>query len=145
MTQTTTIPKPSIMAASRKTFAVDAKDQVLGRLASHLAIVLRGKHKPSFTPTVDCGDCVVVSNVAKIRLTGNKINQKEYFRHSGYARGARVIPIKRQMENDPTRVLYLAVKRMLDDNTHRSRQLKRLRMFPGAAPAGISGLPLPVR
>ena len=143
MAQTTTILKPQTVAASRRTYSVDAKGRVLGRLSTAIATVLRGKHKVYFTPTVDCGDCVVVSNVAQLKLTGNKIEQKEYFRHSGYARGARVIPIKRQMEQDPTRVLYLAVKRMLDDNTHRSRQLKRLRMYPGAAPAGVLGIPLP--
>lgn len=140
---TTTIPNPQTMAASRKTYAVDAKGQVLGRLASRIAVVLRGKHKPVFTPSVDCGDSVVVTNVAQLRFTGNKLEQKTYFRHSGYARGAKVIPVKRQMEQDPTRVLYLAVKRMLDDNTHRSRQLKRLRMYPAGSPASISGEPLP--
>ena len=142
---TTTILDPKTVAANRRTYSVDAKGLVLGRLATRIATVLRGKHKPTYTPTVDSGDTIIVSNVADIRLTGNKIEQKEYFRHSGYARGAKVIPVKRQMEQDPTKVLYLAVKRMLDDNTHRSRQLKRLRMFAGAAPKGMTGEPLPTR
>jgi len=91
-----------------------------------------GKHKRDYAPNVDCGDFVVVTNTDKVRITGNKLEDKFYFRHSGYANGAKTIPYKRQMENDSTRVLELAVKRMLDDNKMRDRRLKRLRIFSGA-------------
>lgn len=143
-TQTTFIPTPQAAAADRRWYVVDAKDLVLGRLATRLATVLRGKHKPYFTPSVDCGDFVVVTNAAKIRLTGNKLEQKEYFSHSGYADGMKIMPVKRQMERDPRKVLAWAVKRMLDDNRHRSRQMKRLRIYPADQPAGkaVQGLPL---
>jgi len=144
MRQTTYIPSPKDVAASRRTFVVDAKGQVLGRLATRIATVLRGKHKPIYTPSVDCGDFVVVANAAQIRLTGRKAEQKTYFRHSGYAAGAKVIPIRRVLEKDPGRVLSLAVKRMLDDTTHRARQLRRLRLFPGPVPTHLAcGEPLP--
>lgn len=142
MAQTTYIPDSKTAAAGRRTFLVDAQGQVLGRLASRIATVLRGKNKVYFTPSVDCGDFVVVTNAAGVRLTGNKIEQKTYFRHSGYANGAKVIPVKRQLAEDPRKVLFLAVKRMLAVNTHRSRQLKRLSIFPAAAPAGVKGEPL---
>ena len=142
MTQTTYIPDNKTVAAGRRKFLVSAKGQVLGRLATRIATVLRGKNKAYFTPSVDCGDFVTVTNAADIRLTGNKIEQKTYFRHSGYARGAKVIPVKRQMAEDPRKVLFLAVKRMLAVNTHRSRQLKRMTIYPADAPKGVSGEPL---
>ena len=144
MTQTTYIPDPKVVAATRQWYVVDAKDRILGRLASRIASVLRGKHKPIFTPSVDCGDFDVVTNAAQIKLTGNKLEQKEYFRHSGYASGLRIIPIRRQLEKDPTRVIYLAVKRMLNSNRLRSRQMKRLRIFAADQPAKntIKGQPL---
>ena len=90
-----------------------------------------GKHKRDFAPNVDCGDFVVVTNTDKVRITGNKSEAKFYFRHSGYANGARTIPYKRQMENDSTRVMELSVRRMLDDNRLRDKRMKRLRLFAG--------------
>jgi len=129
MIQKTTIPSINTINASRKWHFLDASGQVLGRLASKIAVLLAGKHKPDFSPHIDCGDFVVVTNTAKLKLTGKKAEEKFYFRHSGYANGAKVIPYKRQMQKDPTKVLWLAVKRMLDDNRLRDRRMKRLRVF----------------
>jgi len=132
MTQKTTLPKVDTNEKTRKWHFLDASDQVLGRLSTKIAVLLMGKHKRDFTPNMDCGDFVVVTNTDKVRITGNKTEDKFYFRHSGYAGGAKTIPYKRQMENDSTKVLELAVKRMLDDNTLRGRRMKRLRIFSGA-------------
>ena len=132
MIQKTTLPKVDTNEKTRKWHFLDASDQVLGRLSTKIAVLLMGKHKRDFTPNMDCGDFVVVTNTDKVRITGNKTEDKFYFRHSGYAGGAKTIPYKRQMENDSTKVLELAVKRMLDDNTLRGRRMKRLRIFSGA-------------
>ena len=101
------------------------------RLASQIAVLLMGKHKRTYTPHMDCGDFVVVTNAGKIKLTGNKMEQKVYFSHSGYAKGAKETPVKRVLEKNPTRVLELAVKRMLDENKLRAPRMKRLRLFAG--------------
>ena len=132
MIQKTTLPKVDTNEKTRKWHFLDASDQVLGRLSTKIAVLLMGKHKRDFTPNMDCGDFVVVTNTDKVRITGNKTEDKFYFRHSGYAGGAKTIPYKRQMENDSTKVLELAVKRMLGDNTLRGRRMKRLRIFSGA-------------
>lgn len=132
MIQKTTLPKADTAEKTRKWHFLDATDMVLGRLSTKIAVLLMGKHKRDFAPNVDCGDFVVVTNTDKLRITGNKAEDKFYFRHSGYANGAKTIPYKRQMENDSTKVLELSVKRMLDDNKMRDRRLKRLRIFAGA-------------
>ncbi len=131
MTQKTTLPKADTAEKTRKWHFLDASDQVLGRLSTKIAVLLMGKHKRDFAPNVDCGDFVVVTNTDKVRITGNKSEAKFYFRHSGYANGARTIPYKRQMENDSTRVMELSVRRMLDDNRLRDKRMKRLRLFAG--------------
>lgn len=131
MSQKTYLPSVQDISAQRKWHFLDASGQILGRLASQIAVLLSGKHKKDYTPHMDCGDFVVVTNSDKIRLTGNKTETKFYFRHSGYAKGAKVIPYKKQMEKDSTQVLYLAVKRMLDDNKLRNRRLRRLKIFKG--------------
>ncbi|HNW45535.1 MAG TPA: 50S ribosomal protein L13, partial [Elusimicrobiales bacterium] len=117
---------------TRKWHFFDASGQILGRLSTKIAVLLMGKHKRDFAHNTDCGDFVVITNAKDLRFTGNKIEDKFYFRHSGYAAGAHTIPLKRQMENDPTRVLELSVRRMLDDNRMRDKRMKRLRIFPGA-------------
>jgi len=132
MTQKTTLPKADTAEKTRKWHFLDASDQILGRLSTKIAVLLMGKHKRDFAPNVDCGDFVVVTNTDKVRITGNKLEDKFYFRHSGYANGARTIPYKRQMENDSTKVMELSVRRMLDDNRLRDRRMKRLRIFSGA-------------
>ncbi len=131
MIQKTTLPKADTAEKTRKWHFLDASDQVLGRLSTKIAVLLMGKHKRDFAPQTDCGDFVVVTNTDKIRITGSKAEDKFYFRHSGYAGGAKTIPYKRQMEQDSTKVLELAVKRMLDDNKLRDRRMKRLRIFSG--------------
>ena len=115
----------------RDWYVVDAKDQILGRLATQIAHVLRGKHKPTFSPHLDLGDYIVVINAAEIRLTGKKADQKEYFRHSGYMGGERLIPFRRMLERYPERVIRLAVKGMLPKNTLGRHMLKKLKVYPG--------------
>jgi large subunit ribosomal protein L13 len=132
MIQKTTLPKADTAEKTRKWHFLDASDQVLGRLSTKIAVLLMGKHKRDFAPQTDCGDFVVVTNTDKVRITGNKLEDKFYFRHSGYAGGAKTIPYKRQMENDSTKVLELAVRRMLDDNKLRDKRMKRLRIFSAA-------------
>ncbi len=131
MSQKSYIQSPKTAPHSRRWHHIDAKGQVLGRMATRTATLLRGKHKPTYTAFVDCGDYVVITNAAHVRLTGNKLDQKFYFRHSGYAGGCKTVPLRRQMEKDPRKVIYLAVKRMIRDNRLRSRQLSRLKIFPG--------------
>ena len=116
----------------RDWYVVDASDQVLGRMASEIARILRGKHKPIYSPHMDVGDYVVVINAARIRLTGKKSEQKEYFRHSGYMGGDRMIPFKRMMERYPERVVRLAVRGMLPKTKLGRRMLRKLRVYAGA-------------
>lgn len=137
MPQKTFLYNPKQNPVQRRWHYIDAKDQVLGRMATRVATLLRGKHKPSYTTYVDGGDFVVITNAARIRLTGRKTEQKFYFSHSGWAGGKKVVPFKRQMERDPRKVVYLAVKRMINDNRLRSRQLARLKIFPGAETPGV--------
>ncbi|MBI5624572.1 MAG: 50S ribosomal protein L13 [Elusimicrobia bacterium] len=131
MTQKTTLTDPRRAAETRQWHHVDAKGQILGRMATRVATLLRGKHKVAYTPFVDCGDFVVVTNAKEIKVTGNKLVEKTYFRHSGYARGAHVTPMHRMMEKDPRKVVALAVKRMIPQNRLRDRQMTRLRIFVG--------------
>ncbi|MBI5238872.1 MAG: 50S ribosomal protein L13 [Elusimicrobia bacterium] len=134
MPQKSYIQSPRSAPNERRWHYIDAKDQILGRMATRVATLLRGKHKPTYTAFVDCGDCVVVTNASQVRLSGNKMDQKFYFSHSGYAGGAKTMPVRRQMEKDPRKVVYLAVKRMIRNNRLRSRQLARLKIFPGEQP-----------
>lgn len=127
----TFLPSVKEVETSRKWHHIDANGQTLGRLATQIAVLLMGKHKKTYTPNMDCGDFVVVTNAGKVKLTGNKMEQKIYFSHSGYAKGAKETPVKRVLQNNPTRVLELAVKRMLDENKLRAPRMKRLRLFAG--------------
>lgn len=127
----TYLPSVQEAEATRKWHHIDASGKTLGRLATQLAVYLMGKHKRTFTPNMDCGDFVVVTNAKKIKVTGNKAEEKVYFSHSGYAKGAKEVPFKRQMENDPTKVIEFAVYRMLDNNKLRAKRMKRLRLFAG--------------
>jgi len=133
MPQKTFLPDIKTIQAARRWHHFDAGGQVVGRMASRIAGLLKGKHKTFFTPSMDCGDFVIVTNAAKIKWTGNKLEQKTYFRHSGYARGAKVIPLKHQMSRDPRKAVYLAIRRMLDSNKFRDRQLSRLKIYSGEA------------
>jgi len=115
----------------RAWYVVDAADQVLGRLATEVARVLRGKHKPIYSPHLDTGDYVVVVNAERVRLTGRKADQKEYFRHSGYMGGEKLIPFRRMQARHPERVIELAVKGMLPKNTLGRTMLKKLKVYAG--------------
>lgn len=111
---------------------VDATDVPLGRLATHVASLLRGKHKPTFTPHLDMGDSVIVLNADKVKLTGLKMEQKEYQRYSGFLGGLKKIPIKKMMETRPEFVVTNAVKGMLPKTKLGRHTLKHLRVYAGA-------------
>lgn len=115
----------------RDWYVVDARGRVLGRLASEIARILRGKHKPTYSPHLDVGDHVVVINAKDVRLTGRKADQKAYFRHSGYMGGAKSIPFKRMIRTHPERVVELAVKGMMPKNALGRQMLKKLRVYAG--------------
>ena len=113
----------------RKWYLVDAKDKVLGRFATKVAAVLRGKHKPIFTPHIDTGDAVIVINAAKLRLTGRKAKQKVYRRYSGYPGGLREVPFEKMFEHKPGMVVELAVRRMLPKGRLGTDMLKKLKIY----------------
>jgi large subunit ribosomal protein L13 len=115
----------------REWFVVDARDKTLGRLASGVAHVLRGKHKPIYTPHMDTGDYVIVINAGQIRVTGRKLDQKMYYRHSGYPGGLRQISLRDQLAKDPTRVIESAVRGMLPKNRLGRQMIKKLRVYAG--------------
>ncbi len=112
----------------RDTHTIDAAGKILGRLATKIAILLRGKHRPDFVPNQDMGDFVVVKNVDKIKFTGKKMEQKKYYRHSGYIGSLKETPLKKIFERDPGKVLKIAVFGMLPKNKLRSKQIKRLKI-----------------
>jgi large subunit ribosomal protein L13 len=114
-------------------FVVDAKDQVLGRLATKVARMLIGKDKPSFTPYLDSGDHVVVINADQIKMTGNKIEQKVYYSHSGYPGGLKEVPAKRVRQAKPEWMVREAIVGMLPKNKLRARRAKKLRVYRDAA------------
>ena len=116
----------------REWHVVDAQGKILGRLASEIARILRGKHKPIYTPHLDTGDYVVVINAAGVELSGRKADQKTYFRHSGYMGGEKHIPFRRMMEKHPERVIELAVKGMLPKGALGRQMRKKLRVYRGA-------------
>lgn len=115
----------------RKWYIVDAEGQTLGRLASQVAAVLRGKHKPVYTPHVDCGDHVIIINADKVVMSGKKLEQKIYRRHSGYVGGLKEVTAREMMEKNPERVLMLAVKGMLPKNSLGRKMLTKLRVYAG--------------
>lgn len=112
-------------------YVVDAAGQNLGRLATRIAAVLRGKHKPIFTPSLDTGDFVVVVNADKITVTGGKLEEKEYYNYSGYPGGLRITPLRDQLEKHPDRVVTHAVKGMLPHNRLGRALLKKLKVYAG--------------
>ncbi len=116
----------------RRWHLIDAKDKVLGRLAVQVATLLSGKHKPIYTPNIDVGDYVVVINVQDIKVTGKKLEQKKYWRYTGYPGGIRARTLKEQKAQDPAKVIVHAVRGMLPRNRLREGRLKRLKVFVGA-------------
>jgi large subunit ribosomal protein L13 len=115
----------------RNWYVVDAAGQTLGRLATQIATVLRGKHKPAFSPAVDSGDFVIVVNAEKIHTTGRKLDQKMYYRYSGYPGGLKATTLRRMLAMHPERVIEHAVRGMLPKNRLGRRMLKRLKAYAG--------------
>lgn len=115
----------------RKWYVVDATDMVLGRLASQVAMVLRGKNKPTFTPNVDTGDYVIIINADKVRLTGKKLEKKYYRYHTGYVGGLKEVQYKKLMAEKPEFVVYKAVKGMLPKNAIGRTMIKKLHVYAG--------------
>lgn len=113
--------------SKRKIHKIDATGKVLGRLASEIAVLLRGKHRPDFLPYKDTGDFVTVKNAVKIKLTGKKVDQKVYYRHTGYLGGLKETPVKKLLKENPKEILRRAVYGMLPKNKLRDRQIKRLK------------------
>jgi large subunit ribosomal protein L13 len=116
---------------TRDWYVVDAEGQILGRLATQIADRLRGKGKPQYTPHIDSGDFVVVVNADKIAVTGNKLEDKMYYRHSGYPGGLKTRPLREQLERRPTEVLRKAVKGMLPRNRLARQQITKLKIYAG--------------
>ena len=122
-------PKPG--EVERQWHIIDATDVVLGRLASQTAILLRGKHKPTFTPNVDTGDFVIIVNAEKVALTGAKLEQKRAYRHSGYPGGLKSVNYAELLETNPVRAVEKAVKGMLPKNKLAAQQIKKLKVYAG--------------
>jgi large subunit ribosomal protein L13 len=115
----------------REWYVVDAQGQTLGRLATRVATILRGKHKPIYTPHVDCGDYVIIVNAEKIHTTGQKLTQKKYYRHSGYPGGLKEVTLRDQLQKFPNRVLESAIRGMLPKNRLGRRMFKKLKVYAG--------------
>ena len=116
----------------RKWYVIDANGQTLGRLASQVAMILRGKHKPIYTPHVDCGDHVIVINADKVVLTGKKLDQKVYYRYSGYIGGLKETSARDMLANKPEKMVSEAVKGMMPKNSLGRQMLTKLRVYKGA-------------
>ena len=122
---------PSAQAVERKWYVVDAEGKTLGRMASEIARVLRGKHKPIFTPYLDTGDYVIVVNADKIKVTGKKLKQKIYYHHSGYVGGMKETTLKEMLAKKPERVVELAVRGMLPKGPLGRQRYKKLFVYAG--------------
>ncbi len=129
---------------TREWYVVDAEGKTLGRLATQIADTLRGKRKPQYTPHVDTGDFVVVVNAEKIAVTGNKLDQKRYYRHSGYPGGLRSRTLREQLDRRPTEVLRVAVKGMLPKNRLARQQLTKLKIYAGSEHPHAAQSPKPL-
>lgn len=141
--KTFALPKEKALE-ERKWYIVDAKGQVLGRLATKIANILRGKHKPNYTPHVDNGDFVVVINADKIKVTGRKLAQKKYYHYSGYPGGLKEITLEKLLQKSPERAIYFAVKGMLPKNRLARKQLKKLKVYAGQAHPHTAQKPEPL-
>ena len=122
---------PKVSEIERQWFVVDAEGQTLGRIATKIATLVRGKHKPTYTPHLDVGDYVVVINAEKVRLTGRKEEQKNYYRHSNYPGGLTTTSFRSMIEKHPERVIEFAVKGMLPGTTLAKQQLLKLKVYSG--------------
>lgn len=115
----------------KKWWVVDAEGQTLGRLASQIAHILRGKHKPLFTPHVDCGDFVIVVNADKVQIAQRRAEQKVYIHHTGFPGGQRIRPYKQMLQNNPEEIIEIAVRRMIPRNRLGKRIMTKLRVYTG--------------
>jgi large subunit ribosomal protein L13 len=139
---TTVSAKPA--EVRREWYVVDADGKTLGRLASEIARRLKGKHKPIFTPHVDTGDYVIVVNAGKVRVTGNKLKDKMYYRHTGYIGNMKSISLEKQLDQHPERVIETAVRGMLPRNPLGRAMMKKLRVFGGAEHPHTAQQPKPL-
>ena len=128
----TYIAKEKEVMDARRWFVVDAENQVLGRMASRIASILKGKHKPMYSPHQDVGDFVVVVNAEKIRVTGNKLSDKVYHHHTGYPGGQKTTTLQQMLQKHPDRVIELAVKRMLPKNVLGRSMFLKLKVYAGS-------------
>ena len=138
----TFVTKPA--EVQRAWFVVDAEGQTLGRLASTVATVLRGKHKPIYSPSVDCGDYVIVVNADKVAVTGKRLEQKRYYRHSLYIGGLKEISLRDQLQQHPERVIESAVRGMLPKNALGRKMFKKLKVYAGSEHPHAAQLPQPM-
>ncbi len=122
---------PRLESITRKWYLVDAENQVLGRMATEVAKVLMGKHKPIFTPHLDTGDFVIVTNAAKIAVTGRKMTDKIYYSHSNYPGGLKAASLRRMLDKHPEKVIYHAVRGMLPHNRLGRQMLRKLKVYAG--------------
>ncbi|HEY5713790.1 MAG TPA: 50S ribosomal protein L13 [Candidatus Gracilibacteria bacterium] len=129
--QKTTL-RQNVKGDDRAWFIVDATDKTLGRLSTDIAVVLRGRHRPDYTPHVDGGDYVIVTNIEKVAVTGKKEDRKNYFSHSGYLGHLKIEKLKDVREKRPERIFEEAVKGMLPKNRHRKEQMRRLFLIQGS-------------
>ena len=135
---------PDVKTIQHDWLLIDAKDQVLGRMASRIALILRGKHKTTYTPHLDTGDFVVVINASKVAVTGQKRAQKIYSRYSGYPGGLRQRTLEQVMEKHPDRIIRQAVKGMVPDGPLGRRLLGKLKVYAGSAHPHTAQQPKPV-
>ncbi len=129
---------------SREWYVVDAEGQTLGRLAANIARILRGKHKPTYTPHVDVGDYVIVINAEKVAVTGRKLDQKQYYRFSGYPGGLKSVTLRRQLETYPERVMEHAVRGMLPRGPLGRKMFKKLKVYAGPEHPHVAQQPKPL-
>jgi large subunit ribosomal protein L13 len=130
------------LEVERKWYVIDADGQILGRLASTVADILRGKIKPEYTPHVDTGDFVIIINAEKIKVSGNKETDKKYYRHTGYPGGLRSISFEDLLKKDPAKVIEKAVKGMLPHNTLGAEQFNKLKVYAGSEHPHAAQMPV---
>ena len=138
----TYVTKPA--EVERAWYVVDAEGQTLGRLASSVATVLRGKHKPIYNPSVDCGDYVIVLNADKVAVTGKRLEQKRYYRHSLYIGGLKEISLRDQLQQHPERVIESGVRGLLPKNALGPKMVKKMKVYAGSEHPHAAQLPQPM-
>lgn len=142
--QKTTLLKKAVAFSSRKWFLFDAQGMTLGRLSAEIAKVLRGKHRPDFTPNVDCGDGVIIVNAEKVAVTGMKAARKVYRHYTGFVGGYREIPYETMLARHPDRILMRAIKGMMPKTRLGKQQVRKLRIFAGTEHDMQAQNPIPV-